>query len=40
MVGNRTFKKMPLPVLMNIPVQVIFSFDICFLSSCLNLPLG
>lgn len=34
MVGNKTFKIMSLPVLMNIPVvQVIYPFDICFLSS-------
>lgn len=40
MVGNTTFKKVSLPVLMNIPVQVTYPFDICFLSSHLNLPLS
>lgn len=37
MVGNMTFKKKSLPVLMNIPVQVIYPFDTCFLSSHLKI---
>lgn len=40
MIGNVTFKKMSVPVLMNIPVQVICPLDMCFLSFHLNFPLG
>lgn len=39
-IGNMTSKKKSVPLLMNIPVQVIYLFDICFLSSHSDLTLG
>lgn len=40
MIVNVMFKKMSVPVLMTTPVQVIYPFDMCFLSSHLNFTLG